>query len=69
MRAVELKCDAVAMITLRVLGKDPGQLIKGLQRITVMTKCKSNQSSNYWTHPQIAEREVFAHRFIQLLDH
>ncbi len=55
------------MITLRVMGKDPGQLLKGLQRITVMSKSKSYQSSSYWTHPQIAEREEFAQRFIQLL--
>jgi hypothetical protein len=65
MRAVELECDAVAMITLRVMGKDPGQLLKGLQRITVVSK--SYQSSSYWMHPQIAEREEFAQRFIQLL--
>ena len=69
MRAVELECDAVAMITLRVMGKDPGQLLKGLQRITVMSKSKSYQSSSYWMHPQIAEREEFAQRFIQLLEH
>lgn len=67
MRAVELECDAVAMITLRVMGKDPGQLLKGLQRITVMSKSKGYQSSSYWMHPQIAEREEFAQRFIQLL--
>ncbi len=67
MRAVELECDAVAMITLRVMGKDPKQVLKGLQRITVMSKSKSYQSSSYWMHPQIAEREEFAQRFIQLL--
>jgi Zn-dependent protease with chaperone function len=67
MRVVELKCDAVAMLTLKLLGCDPRRLIQGLQRITVMTKNKGYQSASR-THPQIAERESFAERFIKLLD-
>lgn len=63
-RAIELKCDAVAMMTLLLLGEDPVHYVRGLQRITVITKSKGYQTMT-GTHPQIAERESFARLFIR----
>src|SRR5215211_6729696 len=33
MRVVELKCDAVAMLTLKLMGRDPAKYVSGLWKI------------------------------------
>lgn len=68
MRLVELKCDAVAMLSLKVLGSNPAHHFRGLQRIMTML----GQGVGSWkkadkTHPSIVERAQFAQRFVKLL--
>lgn len=62
-RIVELKCDAVAMLTLRLMGRDAADYVKALHRITDITKGHVKISS----HPSLGERIQFAQRFIKLL--
>jgi len=73
-KAVELKCDAVAMLTLELLGKDPARYPRGLQRILNLMRNKDLANLTYkleWrrspTHPSIVERTQFAERFIRQL--
>lgn len=73
-KVVELKCDAVAMLTLELLGKDPARYPRGLQRILSLMRNKDLANITYrleWrrspTHPSVVERTQFAERFIRLL--
>lgn len=68
MRIVELKCDAVAMLTLKLLGHDPADHLKGLRRVTNLTRRNGyNNSINSWDYPSSEDRAQFAQRFIKLL--
>lgn len=68
MRIVELKCDAVAMLTLKLLGHDAADHLRGLRRVTNLTRSNGyNSSINFWDYPSIEERAQFAQRFIKLL--
>lgn len=66
MRLVELKCDAVAMLTLKLMGSDPEKYVSALLRITTHSIYKGYEQYS-WGHPLIAERERFSRRFIKLL--
>jgi len=66
MRIVELKCDAVAMLTLKLLGRDAADYLRALLRITDITKLDGYASLDF-LHPSIRERTDFAQRFIKLL--
>ena len=44
MRVVELKCDGVAILSLKLLGQNPALYVKGLQRIEVLNKRQSRSS-------------------------
>lgn len=66
MRVVELKCDAVAMLTLKLMGSDPAEYISGLRTLIAHRMSKGHPSNSRW-HPRIAERERFSRRFISLL--
>lgn len=66
MRVVELKCDAVGMLTLKLMGRDPAKYISGLRKLTIRSIYKGYEPDSWW-HPLIAERERFARRFIKLL--
>ena len=74
-KVVELKCDAVAMLTLELLGKDPTQYPRGLQRILNLMRNKDLANLPYnierkresRRHPSIVERTQFAERFIRQL--
>lgn len=68
MRLVELKCDAVAVLSLKLLGSNPAHHFRGLQRIMTML----GQGVGSWkkadkTHPSIVERALFSQRFVKLL--
>jgi hypothetical protein len=68
MRIVELKCDAVAMLTLKLFGHDPADHLRGLRKVTNLTKLYSySNPKNFSEHPTIKDRAEFAQRFIKLL--
>jgi hypothetical protein len=68
MRIVELKCDAVAMLTLKLLGHDPADHLRGLRRVTSLTRRNGYiRPIDFWDYPTIGERAEFAQRFIRLL--
>ena len=66
MRIVELKCDAVAMLTLKLLGRDAADYLRALLTITDITK-RDGYAGIDFLHPSIRERTEFAERFIKLL--
>ena len=67
LRVVELKCDAVAMLTLKLLGSDPANFVSALRKIAILVVSK-DYTSNSWRHPRLSEREKFSRRFITLLN-
>ncbi len=67
MRAVELKCDAVAIVSLKLLDYNPTLYLKGLQRIQVIQRRKSLSSDIFQSHPNMVERAQFSQRFIKSL--
>ena len=75
MKVVELKCDAVAMLSLKLLGSDPTYYIRGVKRIVnLMHKDDfagvpyiAQSQSELRTHPSVVERAVFSQRFVKLL--
>jgi Zn-dependent protease with chaperone function len=67
MRMVELKCDAVAILSLKLLNYDPALHLRGLQRIQAIIKSKSLSSGIFQSHPKLVARAQFSHRFIKSL--
>ncbi len=67
MRAVELKCDAVALLTLKLMGRDPTSYINGLWKLTSRLTYGGYEANSWW-HPRMAERDRFARLFIRLLN-
>ena len=76
LRVIELKCDAVAMLTLKLLGRDPSGHLRGLWKITNLKNDLYIWNSGYETllrnsasrtHPNIVDRGVFNKRFVNLL--
>jgi Peptidase family M48 len=68
MRVVELKCDAVSLLSLKLLGRDPSVYLRGLQRIQTITKRKGRSNGIFQSHPELVARAQFFHRFIRLLN-
>ena len=69
MRVVELKCDAVAMLTLKLLGHAPDHYFSGLQKIKRTTDEMGLSSKLLQTHPDGWERAEFIKRFQKILAH
>jgi len=75
MKVIELKCDAVAMLSLKLLGSDPTYYIRGMKRMVNLMHNDSfsgvryiaQSQSELKTHPSIVERAQFSQRFIRLL--
>ena len=67
MKIVELKCDAVAMLSLKLLGHDPADLLKGLLRINDLIRRDGYTRVSTRDHPSIEERAQFAQRFVAVL--
>jgi Zn-dependent protease with chaperone function len=65
-RIVELKCDAVAMLSLKLLGHDPADHLRGLRRVDDLTRINGYNTLGR-DHPSIGERTRFAQTFIKLL--
>ncbi len=71
MKVIELKCDAVAMVSLKLLGSDPTYHIRGVKRMVSLMHTNWLSSVPYIqssyelrTHPSVVERAMFAQRFI-----
>lgn len=68
MRTIELECDGVAMLSLKLLGHRPELLGRGLKRITdLMREAGFEVQLHGKSHPTLVERAQFAARFIGLL--
>ena len=66
LRIVELKCDAVAMLSLKLLGHDPADYLRGLRRLNDVTR-RDGYTIDSRDYPSNGERTQFAQRFITLL--
>ncbi len=66
-RIVELKCDAVALVSLKLLAYDPTHFLRGLRRIQVIKQRKSLSSGIIQSHPELVVRAQFSERFIKSL--
>ncbi len=69
MRVIELKCDAAAMLTLKLLGADPRAHLKGIEKIRLLLKGEGLPKLDYKSHPTITERAQLSDRFRKLLEH
>ncbi len=67
MKVVELKCDAVAILSLKLLDRDPALYLRGLQRIREILRRKSRSSGIFQSHPELFERAQFSQHFIHSL--
>jgi hypothetical protein len=67
MKIVELKCDAVAMLTLKLLGHDPAAHLKGLRGVTNIDRINGPNRIDSRVCPSIGERAQFAQRFMKFL--
>src|SRR5262249_35362912 len=67
MRVVELKCDGVAILSLKLLNYDPALYLRGLQRIQVIIQRKGRSSGIFQSHPELVARAQFSQRFIKSL--
>jgi hypothetical protein len=67
MKIVELKCDAVAMLSLKLLGHDPADHLRGLLRIDDHIRRDGYTRLSSRDHPSMVERTQFAQRFLKLL--
>jgi hypothetical protein len=67
MRVVELKCDAVALLSLKLLGHDPALYLRGLRTIEDLNKRKGRSKGNRQSHPELVERAQFSQRIIKSL--
>jgi hypothetical protein len=66
MRIVELKCDAVAMLTLKLMGRNPAEWLSDLRKVTDLTRHNGYELTDP-SHPSLVERAQFAQRFNNLL--
>lgn len=67
LRVVELKCGAVALLSLKLLSHDPALYLKGLQRIQAITKRKSLSSGIFQSHPELVERAQLSQQLLKRL--
>jgi hypothetical protein len=68
LRLIELKCDGVALLSLKLLDHNPALYLKGLQRIQMLNKRQSRSSGILQSHPGMVARAQFAERLIKSLD-
>lgn len=67
MRLIELKCDGVAILSLKLLEHKPTLYLKGLQRIQEINRRQSRANGILQSHPALDVRAQFAERFIKAL--
>jgi Zn-dependent protease with chaperone function len=68
MRMIELKCDGVAILSLKLLRRNPAGYVRGLRRLQLTTKRKGLSDVAFQSHPTLAERMKFSQRFIESLE-
>lgn len=68
MRVVELKCDAIAILSLKLMNYNQAHYLTGLQRIQVIRKRKSLSRGIFQSHPEFFQRAQFSQRFIKSLE-
>jgi len=67
LRVVELKCDAVAIVSLKLLGHDPASFLRALQKIQLLLTRKKLSPRDPNSHPGLSERALFSQRLIQTM--
>lgn len=67
MRVIELKCDGVAILSLKLLGRSPAGYARGLRRLQLITKRKGLSDVVFESHPTLVKRMKFSQRFIESL--
>jgi hypothetical protein len=68
MKAIELKCDAVAILSLKLLGDDPALYFIGLRKMQDINKRKGGYGGGLLqTHPEYGKRLLFFQRLIESL--
>ncbi|MGE0131841.1 MAG: M48 family metalloprotease [Blastocatellales bacterium] len=67
MRVVELKCDAVAILSLKLLDHNPALYLRGLKSLKDLIRRKSLSSGIFQSHPELVERARLSERFLKLL--
>ncbi len=77
LRVVELKCDAVAMLSLRLSGVDPDRHLRGVEKVMSINNKEQlfpdirhevRTGDERKTHPTFVERARFARSFIKRLE-
>ena len=66
-KTVELKCDAVAVLTLKLLGHEPGCYITGLKKREKIANSVGLTGKFAQTHPDVRERDQFLAQFTKQL--
>jgi hypothetical protein len=67
MRVIELKCDAVAMLSLKLMSQEPTHYLRGLQRIQSLIKKRGLSRSIFQSHPELVVRAEFSQLFIKTM--
>jgi len=67
MKIVELKCDAIAVLSLKLLGFDSGNYISGLRRREKLANAVGLSSRFSATHPEVRVRNHFLARWMKQL--
>jgi hypothetical protein len=65
---LELRCDAIAILTLLHLGLDPASLVSAAQKLTRFNE-QLGMTTDFGGYPTTAEREQFARAIIDLHRH
>jgi len=68
MRVIELKCDAVAILSLKLLGRSPAGYTRGLRRLQLITKRHGLSVDVFQSHPTLVKRMKFSQLFIESLE-
>jgi hypothetical protein len=61
LKNLELLCDAIAIVTLQRLGKNPQRLMAGVEKMDRYNQRLSRSTVNRTNYPTLSERRAFAH--------
>jgi Zn-dependent protease with chaperone function len=67
MRVIELKCDGVAILSLKLLGLAPTGYVRGLRRLQLIKQRQGLSDAVFQSHPTLTQRMKFSERFIESL--
>lgn len=68
LRIIELKCDAVGLLSLKLLGYNSAFYLQGLKRIQALNQRQSRSNGIFQSHPGMVTRAQFAERLMKSLD-